>query len=58
MRKLRQLCAALLLTLALTATASAGQMDCPGITSSETQAAGDIQNGITGTVILIMLGLI
>lgn len=59
MKNLSQLCAGLILTLALTATAWAGKMDCPGVTASSSQArvaggipndvtaAGDIQNGVT-----------
>jgi hypothetical protein len=48
MKTLRQLCAGLILTLGLTVTASAGQMDCPGVTaSSQPTVAGYIPNGIT-----------
>ena len=48
MKNLCQLSAVLILTFALTATASAGQVDCPGLTASSSQArmAGDIPNGI------------
>lgn len=49
MNNLRQLFAGLILTFALTSTAFAGQMDCPGITQpppeetiSDTQSATDI----------------
>lgn len=49
MNNLRQLCAGLILTLALTSTAFAGQIECPGITQpppeevmSETQSEADI----------------
>jgi hypothetical protein len=49
MKNLSQLCAGLILTLALTATASAGQMDCPGVTASSSRArvAGEIPNDVT-----------
>jgi hypothetical protein len=61
MRKIRQLCAALVLTFALSASALAGQVDCPGITdeppSEETTASGYMQTGITD-VLLIMLSLV
>jgi hypothetical protein len=57
MKNLRQLCAALILTLALTVSALAGQMDCPGVTSTVPQATGTIECGITD-VLLIMLALV
>ena len=59
MKNLRQLCAGLILTLALTATASAGQMDCPGVTApSETTVEGDMPNALTETVLSLILALI
>ncbi|MBD0369777.1 MAG: hypothetical protein ICV60_02910 [Pyrinomonadaceae bacterium] len=52
MKNLRQLFAGLVLTLALTSTAFAGQVECPGITQDpppqQESVAGDIQNGVTG----------
>jgi hypothetical protein len=51
MNNLRQLCAGLILTLALTSTAFAGQIECPGVTQDpppQETVAGDIQNGVTG----------
>lgn len=59
MKNLRQLCAGLLLTLALTVPATAGQMDCPGITPPPPRVAGHTLTGeITETVILVILALI
>lgn len=53
MKNLRQLCAGLILTLALTTAAYAGQMDCPGITS-QPQATGEIEcPGLQLTVIAL-----
>jgi hypothetical protein len=57
MRHLRQFCAVAMLVCALAFSAYAGNIECPGVTSQPT-VAGEIQNGITGTVILIMLSLI
>jgi hypothetical protein len=58
MKALRQLCAGLILTFALSASAFAGQVNCPGVTaSSQTTASGEIECGITDAL-LIMLGLI
>jgi hypothetical protein len=66
MKILRQLCAGLILTFALSASAFAGQVDCPGITDSQPQAtgempqpaaAGEMQNDITD-LLLIMLALV
>ena len=57
MKRLQQLCAGLILTFALSASAFAGQVDCPGITDSQPQAAGEIQNGIAD-LLLIMLALV
>lgn len=58
MSNLQKLCGGLVLTLALTSTAFAGQMDCPGITqpqpeevTSETQSEADI----TATDALLIL---
>lgn len=49
MKNLRRLCAGLILTLALTSTAFAGQMDCPGVTSTppppEAEVTGDMPTG-------------
>jgi hypothetical protein len=59
MKTLRQLFIGLALTLALTSTAFAGKIECPGVTnSSEVTAAGKIQNGITETLILVILALV
>jgi hypothetical protein len=61
MKRLRQLCAALVLTVALSANAFAGKVNCPGITdeppSEEPTATGEMQNDITD-VLLIMLSLV
>jgi hypothetical protein len=59
MKRLRQGCAGLILTIALSASAFAGQVNCPGVTaSSEPTAAGDILClGITD-MILVMLALV
>jgi hypothetical protein len=57
MKKLGQLCALVVLVLSVSLTSYAGHIDCPGITDSQPQAAGEIQNGITD-VLLIMLALI
>ena len=47
MKTLRQLCAGLILTLALAATSLAGQIDCPGITqqSPEQTSASATSDG-------------
>lgn len=60
MKNLRQLCAGLILTFALTATALAGQMDCPGITAPPPQetSTGEMPNPITETLLLLILTLI
>lgn len=59
MKTLRQLCAGLVLMLALTVTASAGQMDCPGVAvTSQPTAAGNIECPGLTDVLLIMLALI
>jgi hypothetical protein len=61
MNNLRQLCAALVLTLTLSATALAGQVNCPGITqpppdglTSETQSS-DVETNSTITEALLIL---
>ncbi|HVG34885.1 MAG TPA: hypothetical protein VM911_17575 [Pyrinomonadaceae bacterium] len=62
MKSLRQLCAALVLTFTLSAGAFAGKVDCPGLTDEpppeDVTAAGYIPNGITDTLILLVLGLV
>jgi hypothetical protein len=66
MNKLRKFCAALILTLALTASTFAGNIECGGIVSTppSTEAvAGDMQNGVESTdavteVLLFILSLI
>jgi hypothetical protein len=60
MKNLRQLCAGLILTLALTVPAVAGQMDCPGVTTPAPEAtvAGEMPCGITETVLLLIVALI
>jgi hypothetical protein len=58
MKRLQQLCAGLILTFALSASAFAGQVDCPGITDSQPEATGEIScPGITD-VLLVMLALV
>ena len=58
MKRLRQFCAGLILTFALSASAFAGKVDCPGITDSQPEATGDILcPGITDAL-LIMLALV
>jgi len=63
MKTLRQLCAGLILALALTTTASAGKIDCPGIAAQSTEQVSaegkmdcpgvtDILLGLIGTVLL------
>lgn len=49
MNNLRQFCAGLILTLALTTTAFAGQIECPGVVQPPPQATveGEIPNGVT-----------
>ena len=53
MNNLRQFCAALILTLALTATTFAGQIECPGVVGSPTTSmeavAGEIPNNVEST---------
>jgi hypothetical protein len=51
MKRLQQLCAGLILTFALSASAFAGQVDCPGVTASsqptEVLPAGNVlANGV------------
>lgn len=48
MNNLRQFCAGLILTLALTATAFAGQIECPGVVQPpQATAEGEIPNDAT-----------
>ena len=54
MKRLRQLGAGLILTFALSASAFAGQVDCPGITDSQPTAAGETQNDLTTTILLLL----
>jgi hypothetical protein len=62
MKYIGKFCAVVVLTLSFTLPAYAGHIPCPGITdeppSEEITAAGEMQNGITETVILIMLALV
>jgi hypothetical protein len=58
MRYLGRFCATVALVCVLAASAYAGDIECPAVTSAPPQVAGEMQNGITGTVILIMLGLL
>lgn len=46
-----------ILMLVLAVAAFAGDIDCPGITS-QPMAAGYIPNGVTDTLILLVLGLV
>ncbi|HEX8142212.1 MAG TPA: hypothetical protein VF553_06415 [Pyrinomonadaceae bacterium] len=57
MRYLRQFCAVTMLVCAFAFSAYAGNIECPGVTESQPQAAGDMPNGIT-EMILLMLALI
>jgi hypothetical protein len=57
MRHLRKFCAVVVLTCAFALSIHAGEVSCPGVTSTAPQAAGEMQNGITD-VLLIMLALI
>lgn len=72
MNKLRLFCAGLILTLALTASTFAGQIECPGVvepppTTEETltgempngdTATGEIQNGVTDSLIWLIFSLL
>jgi hypothetical protein len=60
MKNLRQLCAGLILTIALTVPAVAGQMDCPGIAEPSPQAtvAGEMPNSVTETLLLLILAIV
>lgn len=53
MNNLRQFCGVLILTLALTASAFAGQIECPGVVGSpsvsEATVAGEIPNNVEST---------
>lgn len=53
MNNLRQFCAALILTLTLTASTFAGNIECPGIvgspSASEATIAGEMPNGVEST---------
>lgn len=69
MNKLRLFCAGLILTLALIVPTFAGQIECPGVvepppqttventTSTDVTETGDIQNGVTDTLIWLILSL-
>ncbi len=52
MKQLKQLCAAVLLTLALALSAFAGDIEFPGVTSSPSQpsASGDISTPATTSI--------
>lgn len=51
MNNLRRFCAGLILTLALTTAAFAGQVECPGVVQPPPQATveGEIPNDVTVT---------
>ncbi len=69
MNKLRLFCAGLLLTLALTASTFAGQIECPGVvepppqttventTPTDVTEMGEMQNGVTDSLIWLILSL-
>ncbi len=56
MKNLRQLCAALILTLALAAPVFAGQIECPGITQEPTEQAStsDTEYGMTDVILSVL----
>jgi hypothetical protein len=63
MNNLRQICAGFILTLALTVSAFAGQIECGVVNDpplQETAAAGEMQNGIqsTDTVTELVISLL
>jgi microcystin-dependent protein len=64
MKRLRQLCAGLILTFALSVGAFAGQVNCPGLTQQSsdealTPAGGDQpHDNMTETMILFILALV
>lgn len=60
MKNLRQLCGVLVLTLALSASAFCGQVNCPGVTEPPPAAAatGEMPNSITDAVFSLILALI
>lgn len=57
MKHLRQICLVATLVFTFTFSAYAGEIECPGITDSQPQAAGEMQYGITDAL-LIMLALV
>jgi hypothetical protein len=60
MRCLRQLCATITLICALAFSAYAGDIECPAVTSVPPQStvAGEMQNGITDSLLLLILALV
>ena len=64
MKHLRQLCAGLILTFALTSTVFAGQMDCPGVTqpppeeTSATQSDSQTNSTITEALLVLIEGVL
>ncbi|HVG33924.1 MAG TPA: hypothetical protein VM911_12625 [Pyrinomonadaceae bacterium] len=58
MRYLRQFCAVTMLVCALAFSAYAGNIECPAVTSTPPQATGEMQYGITDTLILLIVALV
>lgn len=58
MRHLGKFCAAVVLTCAFSLSTYAGEISCPGITASQPTAAGYIPNGVTDTLILLLVALV
>lgn len=56
MRKLRQICLITALVLTFTFPVYADEIECPGITAP--QAAGDMPNGITDALLLLIASLV
>ena len=55
MRYLRQFCAVTMLVCAFAFSAYAGDIECPAVTSTTPQAAGEMPTvGITETILLIL----
>jgi hypothetical protein len=58
MKHLRQLCLTATLVFTFAVSAYAGKVDCPGITESQPQAAGEMQYDVAQTVLWLILALI
>jgi hypothetical protein len=58
MNTLRQTCAAAILSLALSVSAFAGQIDSPGYVPPPPPPTGTSSNSITTTIILTVISLI